>query len=1029
MKNFIVYRSSAGSGKTYTLAVNYISLAIGDVLFKKDYYKKILAITFTNKAAKEMKERVLYYLYNLSQKNDIDNILHAIKLQTNLTEKLIFDFSKSLFNNIIHNYSDLGIQTIDKFTYKIVKSFSRDLGVNNDFELELDSQKIIQPVVTLLLNKVSDKNKSLSNVLVDFTMQKIDEGNSNNIQKDLEDFCNHFFFEGSEEKLIKNLFSINESSEIKNKLFDKRKTSQNDIVKLQKEVISFFTKNNLTSNHFIRGTYYKLFSEKLLSTNYLDWIPSDSLLNNINDNNWYKKNLDSNLKLEVDRCKQELTIYIDRLIKSLKDYITYTSILKKIYPSIIINELFNEITHYKKDNNIENISSFNRKIHSLVTTQVSSFIFERIGERYNHFLIDEFQDTSLLQWQNLLPLITDSLDYGKSIVVGDGKQSIYRWRSGEVEQFLKLPEIFKGDHLNYFSDWQAKLSNHYKVENLLENYRSRKNIIKFNNNLFSSVKAILSSDLVSIYDNSQQKHSYAKEGGYVNITLFDGDDYKDQILEKIIVEINEIISDKNYSYSDIAILCNTNKEIESIADCLSKNNIPLVSNEGLLISKSAKVKLLIALIKYLNNNEDEVVKATILTNIHQQRSLKSPISELYKKIYVEQSFVQVLKELNIFLDIEKLMQLSLYEMIDELVDCLDLCRDIYIDFFMDLVHSFSQKNLNSIYDFLEYWEEIKNKKSIVISEEINAVKLMTIHKSKGLAFPIVIIPFDWQSSVKKDMWVENTSKISNKLKYSLINQNKTLLNSHFDLQYKRELSLNTLDNLNKLYVACTRSIDSLYIFSTSKKKASPNNFNVNSFLSTFTNSFPYEFGDKVKKEKKTHKTKNVFYKQEILRNDWRKIISLRNSSSEFWDLENPKEKKDWGKLLHFALSKIYYVHQKEEVIEELYRKGICNANEKNSLEKELSYLFSLDEINYFFTSDWLIKTEKEILLPNGKTYIPDRILFKNNEVVVLDYKTGKIDVSHKEQIVRYSNVLAEMGYANINLFLIYTKLKNKVLKV
>ena len=162
---------------------------------------------------------------------------------------------------------------------------------------------------------------------------------------------------------------------------------------------------------------------------------------------------------------------------------------------------------------------------------------------------------------------------------------------------------------------------------------------------------------------------------------------------------------------------------------------------------------------------------------------------------------------------------------------------------------------------------------------------------------------------------------------------------------------------------------------------------------------------------------------------WLKIISLRNSSSEFWDLENPKEKKDWGKLLHFALSKIYYVHQKEEVIEDLYRKGICNANEKNSLEKELSYLFSLDEINYFFTSDWLIKTEKEILLPNGKTYIPDRILFKNNEVVVLDYKTGKIDVSHKEQIVRYSEVLAEMGYANINLFLIYTKLKNKVLKV
>ena len=1029
MKNFIVYRSSAGSGKTYTLAVNYISLAIGGISFKKDYYKKILAITFTNKAAKEMKERILHYLHNLSQQNDIDNILSAIKLQTQLSEKLIFKYSKGLYNNIIHNYSDLGIQTIDKFTYKIVKSFSRDLGVNNDFELELDSQKIIQPVVAFMLNKVSDKNKSLSDVLVDFTMQKIDEGNSNNIQQDLEDFCAHFFIEDSEGKLMKNLFSISESNDIKNKLFLKRKHSRDKILILQKEVTDFFFKNNLTSNHFIRGTYYKLFSNKLLSNNYSDWIPSESLLKNIDDNNWYKKNFDDNLKMEIDNCKEELIKYLDSLIELLKDYITYNSILKKIYPSIIINELFNEINQYKRDNNIENISAFNRKIHNLVTTQVSSFIFERIGERYSHFLIDEFQDTSLLQWQNLLPLITDSLDFGKSIVVGDGKQSIYRWRAGEVEQFLGLPEIYKGTHLNYLSEWQAKLSNHYKAENLLENYRSRKNIIQFNNNLFHKVKEILSSDLVKIYDKSQQKYSHAKDGGYVNIALFDGDDYKYQILERIVFEIEEIISERNYNYSDIAILCNTHKEIESIAESLSKNNIPLVSNEGLLISKSSKVKLIIALIKYLNNNEDDIIKATIISNIHQQRSLKSSIHDFYMKIHNGKFFLKILEELNVFLEVENLMELSLYEMIDELVECLMISRDIYVDFFMDLVHSFSQKNLSSISGFLAHWEEIKNKKSVVISEEINAVKLMTIHKSKGLAFPIVIIPFDWQSSVKKEMWVENSNMISDKLRYSLINQNKRLSNSHFDFQYQRELSLNKLDNLNKLYVACTRAIDSLYIFSTSKKKASSSNFNINSFFATYINNYPYEFGDKDKKQKKILDSKNVFAKKDILRNDWRKILSLKNSSSDFWDLDNPKEKKDWGKLLHFALSKIYYVHQKQDVVDDLYRKGICDNLEKNKLEKELDYLFSLAEINHFFSSDWLIKTEKEILLPSGKTYIPDRILFKDNEVAVLDYKTGKIDSSHKEQILRYSDVLNQMGYNNISLFLIYTNQENKVCKV
>ena len=209
-----------------------------------------------------------------------------------------------------------------------------------------------------------------------------------------------------------------------------------------------------------------------------------------------KKNLEDNFKIKIDSLKENLVNYIKELLDLTKDYITYNSILNKIYPTIIINELLKQIETFKKENNIEHISAFNRKIHHLVTTQVSSFIFERLGERYNHFLIDEFQDTSILQWQNFLPLITDALDFGKSIVVGDGKQSIYRWRSGEVEQFLNLPFIYKGNNLSYFSEWQAKLNNHYFEKNLSENFRSKKNIIQFNNEFFSSSKEILSQDYI-----------------------------------------------------------------------------------------------------------------------------------------------------------------------------------------------------------------------------------------------------------------------------------------------------------------------------------------------------------------------------------------------------------------------------------------------------------------------------------------------------------------------------------------------------
>ena len=1029
MKNFIVYKSSAGSGKTYNLAINYISLSLGTGGFRKDYFKRILAITFTNKAAKEMKERILQYLHTLSQKQDVDNILHEIKLKTQLSEKLIFKFSQDLYSYIIHNYSDLGIQTIDKFTYKIVRSFSRELGVKNEFELVLDSQKIIQPVVARLLNKISDQNKLFSEVLIDFTLKKIDDGNNYNIESDLEDFCRHFFIEGSEGNLMKNSFSINESKKIKDDLFKKQTAIKESINLLQKDVLNFFIKNNLTPNHFLRGTYYNLFSVKLNSLNYKDWIPSTSLLKNIENDIWYKKSLNEDFKNNIEDLKVELIKFIDELMKLLKDLITCNAVLNKIYQTIIISELFNHINTFKRENNLEHISSFNRKIHNIVTSQVSSFIFERLGERYNHFLIDEFQDTSILQWQNLLPLITDALDTGKSIVVGDGKQSIYRWRSGEVEQFLKLPEIFKGNHLNFRSEWQAKLSNHYRQENLIENFRSKKNIIEFNNDFFSHAKSILSEDLKVIYNNSVQESSFAEQGGYVSIELFDDEVYQENMLRKVIDEINEIISKRKFNYNDITILCNTHKEIKIIADTLSNNNIPIVSDEGLLISNSVNVKLIVSALKYSQNNNDEIIKASILTNLKKIKSLGFTLNELLLMIKEEKQFVKVIEDLGYKFNIADLSEMSLFEMVNNIIEIFQIKRDVFVDFFLDFAHNFSINHTNNLSTFLDNWYDIKNKKSIEISEEINAVKLMTIHKSKGLAFPIVLLPFNWTSSPKKEMWVKNPTNLSNKLEYSLINQNKNLLISDFSIQYEKELSLIALDNLNKLYVACTRAKESLYIYSITPKKTSANNFNMNSFLSSYSKSYPYFIGEKDVNSTLNSKSDNIFIKKEIENQNWKNKLTINNSTSDFWDIENPQEKKDWGKLLHFTLSKIYFKDQVNDVINDVYQKGLCDLSEKNKLQEVIADLFSDSEISYFFSKNWQVKTEKEILLPSGKTYIPDRILFKENKVVIIDYKTGKKEDVHKEQIIKYSTVLKDMGYDNISLFLIYTSLTKKVFKI
>ena len=1031
MKNFVVYRSSAGSGKTYSLAVNYISIAIGKYAYQRDYYKKILAITFTNKAAKEMKERVLHYLMILSQENDIDNILQEVINKTNLSQNEIFTNSKKIYSHIIHNYSDLGIQTIDKFTYKIVKTFSSDLGVSRDFELELDSAKIIQPVVALLISKISNNNRSLSNLLVDFSLQKINDGNSNEIQSDLENFCKHLFIEGSDDLLVNNSVLIKDSIKVKDELFKAKEECLRQVSLLGQKVSQFFLENNLSQDHFIRGTFYNLFTKKLLSKKYEDWIPTESLITNINDGIWYKKTLDQESKLEIDQNQIVLKDFFDELLMLLKDYITLDAILKKIYPSLIINELIKEVATYKKEHNIQHISSFNRQIHELVTNQTSSFIFERLGERYSHFLIDEFQDTSLLQWQNLLPLITDSLDFGRSIVVGDGKQSIYRWRAGEVEQFLELPKIFKGKNLAYLSDWQAKLNNHYTVESLQENFRSKKEIINFNNEFFSKLKQVLPEELIGIYNHHNQSSTYADDGGYVHVELFEGIDYKKDVLVSIVDEINNLINESNYRYKDIAVLCNTHEDISEVAEHLSLSSIPIVSNEGLLISKSEKVRVVISFVKYLKNIDDDIAKASIITYLYSLDLFNEDIHVLNLGLHDDNIFMAMLKKINIDIDVYDLLQLSLYEMIVEIISCLNLKNDIYIDFFTDLVHNYSQKNLNNISDFLNWWDDVKGKKTITISEDLDAVKLMTIHKSKGLAFKIVFIPFNWESDsrVKREIWVENNDSISKGLQYSLINQNKNLALSHFKNQYEREKALLILDNLNKLYVASTRAVDSLYILSKSLNKNSGNSISLNSFLSHFSKEYPFILGEKTRLEKENILSDNIFYNDYTEKCKWKDILSLKNSSLEFWDVEDHNNKKDWGKLLHYALSKIYFIGQEDTVINDLYNQGKCSYVEKDKLHLEVNKLFSLPDIQVFFSDDWEVKTEKEILMPDGRTYIPDRLLIKDNKVVIVDYKTGEIDIKHNNQIINYADALTQMGYKNISKYLIYTSHTEKVHKI
>ena len=1026
--NFQIYHSSAGSGKTYTLSLSFIALALqGNNFGYNNYYRRILAVTFTNKAATEMKERVLKYLNALSLKKDVDGILKWLLDNTQLDKDEIFNRSKDVHLHILHNYSDLAISTIDKFTYKIVRTFALDLGLSQNFELEMDNKKIIQPVVALLLNKISDSGGDLSSTLVNFALQKVEDGKSGNIENDLEEFSEQLFKENAQ-NYIANKSNLSSYKKIREKLYIEKNNLSSKIKELSKDVSIFFDKHNLTKDCFKSGIFYNHFILKLVDKDDSKWRPTASLLQNISNDIWYAKSTREEHKDLVDSTKHHLINFFDKSMDLLTHYYSVKAVLKNIYSTALLSELTNEMISFKKENNIEHISEFNKKIHQIVTQQPSSFIYERIGERYNHYLIDEFQDTSLLQWQNILPLVTDSLDIGKTMIVGDGKQSIYRWRGGEVQQFSKLPEIYKGENLKYINDWQKKINSHYAALNLIENYRSRKNIVEFNNIFFKNVKDILSDDFRSIYDHVEQKTSNADEGGYVHLELF-GDkenDFKQLILDKMVDEIQTLTTLHNYNFKNITILCNSRKSVSLVAEYFSKNGIPVISNEGLLLANSEKIKTIIAILQYLKEKQNTIAKVVIAEYLFYNNSTTSKLSEIHQQIKSNKGFLEFLNQFNVYLNPIKILQFSLYEIVEQVLSVFKIKNDVYIDFFLDAVLFFSEKNGSCITSFLSWWEDRVEKESIVVPEDNNAVEVMTIHKSKGLSFDIVMIPFNWEDRKKtNEIWVNTSNYFDSQLQTALINSSNQLELSYFKENYQLEKEKTLLDSLNKLYVAMTRPVERLYIFS----KYLPKNLkqyekkeNLNSFLYKFSDKFPVIKGDYNMNYLSNKKFKNKFKIRDRYKLKWRDIISVKHSSNDIWDLEDVKKKKDWGKLLHLTLSKINYFEDKKTALKSLYDLGFITKEDQKKLEVTIDSILSHEKIYPYFTKEWEIKNEQEILLENGETYIPDRIAFSKtfDKVVIIDYKSGSYSVVDEKQVVDYAKTLSLMGYKNIEKMLIYT---------
>ena len=1042
MNNFVTYNSSAGSGKTYTLVKEYLKIALETK--NANQYKHILAVTFTNKAAAEMKARVIEALKALSADGPLegtpkflqkDLLLPKAEGGLGIDANEVYVRSKRVLKSILHNYNDFGVSTIDKFTHKIIRTFAHDLQLPLNFDIELDDREVLGAAIDMLIAQVGN-NEKLTKLLLEYTSKKAEEEESWHIERDLYEFSRNLLKEDGELYLEKiRQLTLKDFDEIKVQLFAQTKEFEATVKQWGKDGLEFIEKKGVEHGSFSRS-FFANYWKDLATLKKFD-VTATTLKIIAGDANWYAAKVDDSQKQLIDSLQHDFITqfqgsreYIDEFEST---YRVNKLIIKNLYNLAVLNEIEKTVLAFKKENNVLSISDFNKRIATIVESEPIPFIYERLGEKYNHYLIDEFQDTSIIQWHNLIPLVDNSLSTGKfNMVVGDAKQAIYRFRGGEVEQIINLPGIFKHNNNPLLLEREDALRRNHKVETLNKNFRSRAEVVHFNNEFFQSVSGNLSEKYQTLYANLEQEYDPKNTGGGVDILFLEEPDkelYRGAVLNNVIKTIEGVCED-GFKLSDVAILTLSNKDGSEIATHLLENDISVISSESLLLNNSNEVVFILNLFRFISapsNKSTHVQILNYLTNNVYEDDLFA-VFETYK----DNTINAYLKSKGVQIDYQKISNYSLYEMAEYLVVAFGFEQkvDVYIQFLLDKIQEYAARNDNSIINFIEWWEGKSEKFSIVIPEGIDAVRVMSIHKSKGLEFPVVIYPFATTvvKTSEKFFWTNDTSIEA--LKSAIIPIKKELLSTKFASVYEAELDKSRLDLVNVLYVALTRPKDRLYVISQTTKKPSTNG-SVTDYLMNYCGANAdnkvgdnhYQFGGFANNEVAASITQQDVRLEEVAYNNWREKIKISYQAPDAWDTENPEAIGEHGTLIHNILKRINTISDVNAAIEITVRKGLITEAQRPTIQNEIEGIFKIEGVADLFSDFDELKNERSILLKDkdGEIKEPDRVVVKDGTTYLIDYKTGERETKHEKQITEYRNLLTQLGYENIVSYLLYLK--------
>ena len=1028
---FKIYNASAGSGKTYSLVKDYLIL-----LFKsRDFlpHRSILAITFTNRAVDEMKQRILESLIRFSDPKIIkskDKLFSDLVNELAISPTHVCQKAKILIQKILHNYGGFEVCTIDKFNQKILRTFAYDLNLPSNFEVELESDLLLKSSVDSLIQKIG-KDRNLTRTLVDYALSKTNDDKTWDISIDLYKSAKLLLHEDSV-PYLNSFFDLKHESfnDFKRKLDEEFSGLEQQIVNISKGILSDISTAGIVHSDFNRSSIPKYFEKTILLGHRMSF--NSVWQKDIEGYSFYTKNVTEKVKNSIESLKPQIInafiatkrgVYRLKYIKNIINNLTPNSVLA------LINKELNEI---KSHQNIVLISEFNRIISSEIKSQPAPFIYERLGEKFDHFFIDEFQDTSKLQWENMIPLIKNNLaSPGNTVLLaGDPKQAIYRWRGGHPDQFIDIINRNK------------TFSNKPNIHTLPLNYRSSMEIVKFNNSFFEFISK-------NFFSNQQHKqvYSYSKQSanrksqGLVQLSFLDFNSNSDKTTayaDKVFKIINSITSSSDeINYQDICVLVRKQKEGVVIAKHLIEKGIPIISSQSLLISSSKEVLCIISLYKYIINPDDQISQLFLINYLidkHQISQAHKFREECLSKTPDE--FLKSLTSLNIKIGITDILSRSPYEATEAVIRSFRLVdsSNSYVQLFLDFVFEFSQKHIASLSSLIEYFDSKKDSLSITSPEGVNAIRIMTIHKAKGLEFPIVIFPFadlDIYREIEPKEWV-SSSHINPQFPHLLMNFNKDF--EHFgeearQIFFKHQSQLE-LDNVNLLYVALTRAADQLYIIGRNTtdlvldKPAKTYSDLFIKFLFSIgkwnQGVFEYSFGSAISFEPKNKPLFETIKPKRFFSNTQQNLeISIKPNKS--LEIKNSnKEALEKGNLIHAMLAKVYSYKDVDRVVKNFFDRGLVSSYGSKEIKSVIYSIVSHPRLTFFFKGDIEIYNEREILTKNNQIIIPDRlILQKDKSAVIIDYKTGGKSKSHEDQLDHYSSVVNSLGYRIDKKILIY----------